>query len=130
MARTVVVTGGNRGFGLAAAQAFTRQGDRVAVAHRGRESPDGMFGVRCDVRDASSVDAAFDEVEAELGPVETEQFAAVPDERRAEFHQAIPAGRFAQPDEVAGVVTWLAGDTASYVSGAIIPVDGGLSMGH
>lgn len=44
MARTVVVTGGNRGIGLATAQAFSRQGDRVAVAHRGREFPDGMFG--------------------------------------------------------------------------------------
>ncbi|WP_027644463.1 3-oxoacyl-ACP reductase FabG [Salinispora oceanensis] len=234
MSRTVVVTGGNRGIGLATAQAFSKQGDRVAVAHRGQESPEGFFGVKCDVRDAGSVNAAFDEVEAELGPVEvlvanagiiddgpfpqlteaqfgrvldtnltgafrcasrashsmlregwgrliflssvvgltgshsqvnyaaskaglvgvarsltrelasrnitanvvapgpveTEQFAAVPDERRAEFHRAIPAGRFAQPDDVAGVVTWLAGDTASYVSGAIIPVDGGLSMGH
>lgn len=162
-----------------------------------------MFGVSCDVRDAGSVNAAFDEGEAEFGPVEalvanagiiddgpfpqlteaqfgrvlntnltgslsqvtyaaskaglvgvarsltrelagrnitanvvapgpveTEQFAAIPDERRAEFHRAIPAGRFAQPDDVAGVFTWLAGDTASYVSGAIIPVDGGLSMGH
>ncbi len=63
------------------------------------------------------------------GPVETEQFAAVPDERRAAFHQAIPAGRFAQPNDVAGVVTWL-GTLPGMSPGAIIPVDGGLSMGH
>ena len=40
------------------------------------------------------------------------------------------SGRFATPEEVAGVVTWLAGDTAGYISGAVIPVDGGLGMGH
>ncbi|WBC16847.1 beta-ketoacyl-ACP reductase [Micromonospora sp. WMMA1998] len=234
MARTVLVTGGNRGIGLAIAQAFAKQGDRVAVTYRSGEAPEGFFGVRCDVTEADSVDAAFAAVEAELGPVEVlvanagitddtlimrmsdEQFtrvvetnltgsfrvakrastkmlrakwgrmifissvvglyggagqvnyaaskaglvgvarsitrelgsrnitanvvapgfidtdmtAALPEERRTEYRKAIPAGRFAEPDEVAAVVTWLASDAAGYISGAVIPVDGGLGMGH
>ncbi|MGC4788282.1 3-oxoacyl-ACP reductase FabG [Micromonospora sp. DT178] len=234
MARTVLVTGGNRGIGLAIAQAFAKQGDRVAVTHRSGDAPEGLFGVRCDVTDSASVDAAFTAVEAELGPVEVlvanagitddtlllrmseEQFtrvldtnltgafrcakrasgkmlrakwgrmifissvvglyggpgqvnyaaskaglvgvarsitrelgsrnitanvvapgyvetdmtAGLPEDRRTEYRKAIPANRFAQPDEIAGVVTWLAGDAAGYVSGAVIPVDGGLGMGH
>lgn len=234
MARTVLVTGGNRGIGLAIAQAFAKQGDRVAVTHRGSGAPTGLFGVACDITDPVAVEEAFAAVEAELGPVEVlvanagvnddtlllrmseEQFArvldtnltgawrcakraatkmlrarwgrmifissvvgmygsagqtnyaaskaglvglarsitrelggrsitanvvapgfidtdmtaALPPERRAEYLKAIPAGRFASPDEVAGAVTWLASDAAGYVSGAIIPVDGGLGMGH
>jgi 3-oxoacyl-[acyl-carrier protein] reductase len=234
VARTVLVTGGNRGIGLAIAQAFAKQGDRVAVTHRSGDAPAGLFGVKCDVTDSASVDAAFATVEAELGPVEVlvanagitddtllmrmseEQFtgvldtnltgafrcakrasakmlrakwgrmifissvvglygsagqvnyaaskaglvgvarsitrelgsrnitanvvapgfiatdmtAALPEERRTEYRKAIPAGRFAEPDEVAGVVTWLASDAAGYISGAVIPVDGGLGMGH
>jgi 3-oxoacyl-[acyl-carrier protein] reductase len=64
------------------------------------------------------------------GYIETEMTASLPDERKAEYRKAIPAGRFAVPEEVAGAVTWLASDAAGYVSGAIIPVDGGLGMGH
>lgn len=234
MVRTVLVTGGNRGIGLAVAQAFAKQGDRVAVTHRSGDAPEGLFGVRCDVTDADSVDAAFTTVEAELGPVEVlvanagitddtllmrmsdEQFtrvvetnltgsfrcakraskrmlrarwgrmifissvvglyggqgqvnyaaskaglvgvarsitrelavrnitanvvapgfidtdmtAELPEELRQKYLEAIPAGRFASVEEVAGVVTWLAGDAAAYISGAVIPVDGGLGMGH
>jgi 3-oxoacyl-[acyl-carrier protein] reductase len=234
VARTVLVTGGNRGIGRAIALAFAQQGDRVAVTHRGSAVPDGLFGVTCDVTDSSAVDAAFTTVEAELGPVEVlvanagvtadslimrmtdEQFATVldtnlagawrcarraatrmvrgrwgrmifissvvglyggpgqvnyaaskaglvgmarslarelgsrnvtanvvapgfvetdmtaelPEARTAEILRSIPAGRFAAVDEVAGVVTWLAGDAAAYVTGAVIPVDGGLGMGH
>ena len=55
---------------------------------------------------------------------------SLPEDRRTDYRKAIPAGRFAEPDEVAGVVTWLAGDAAGYISGAVIPVDGGLGMGH
>jgi 3-oxoacyl-[acyl-carrier protein] reductase len=66
----VLVTGGNRGIGLAIAQAFHEAGDKVAVTHRGSGAPDGLFGVRCDVTDEASVDAAFSEVEAEYGPVQ------------------------------------------------------------
>ncbi|BCJ61404.1 beta-ketoacyl-ACP reductase [Micromonospora endophytica] len=234
MSRTVLVTGGNRGIGLAIAQAFAKQGDRVAITHRGSGAPEGLFGVRCDITDAESVDAAFTAVEAEFGPVEVlvanagitddtlllrmseEQFtrvldtnltgayrcakrasgkmlrakwgrmifvssvvglsggagqvnyaaskaglvgvarsitrelgsrnitanvvapgfietdmtAVLPDERKAEILKSIPAGRMASPDEVAAVVTWLAADSAGYVCGAVIPVDGGLGMGH
>lgn len=234
MARTVLVTGGNRGIGLAIAEAFLKQGDRVAVTHRGSGGPAGAFGVSCDVTDPAAVDAAFAEVESELGPVEvlvanagitedtllmrmseeqfgrvldtnltgawrcarraatrmvrgrwgrmifissvvallgspgqvnyaaskagligvarsitrelgtrnitanvvapgyidTELTAVLSEERQAEYRKAIPAGRFAEPAEVAGVVTWLASDAASYVTGAVIPVDGGMGMGH
>jgi NAD(P)-dependent dehydrogenase (short-subunit alcohol dehydrogenase family) len=234
MSRTVLVTGGNRGIGLAIAEEFAKQGDRVAVTHRGTGAPAGMFGVSCDVTDQAAVDAAFTAVEAELGPVEVlvanaginddtllmrmseEQFtrvldtnltgawrcarravtrmvrarwgrmifissvvaltgtpgqvnyaaskagligiarsltrelgsrnltanvvapgyintdmtAGLPEDVRTEYRKAIPAGRFAEPAEVAGVVTWLASDAAGYVSGAVIPVDGGLGMGH
>ncbi len=66
----MLVTGGNRGIGLAIAQAFSAAGERVAVTHRGSGAPDGLFGVHCDVTDEASVDAAFAEVEAELGKVE------------------------------------------------------------
>ncbi len=64
------------------------------------------------------------------GFIDTAMTAALPDERQAAYKAAIPAGRFAQPDEVAGVVQFLASADAGYVSGAVIPVDGGLGMGH
>jgi 3-oxoacyl-[acyl-carrier protein] reductase len=234
VARTVLVTGGNRGIGLAIAQAFAKQGDRVAVTHRGSGAPEGLFGVACDITEPEAVDAAFTTIEAELGPVEVlvanagmtddtllmrmseEQFsrvidtnltgawrcakrastkmlrarwgrmifissvvahaggagqvnyaaskagmvgiarsitrelgsrnitanvvapgfvetdmtAVLSDELRAKYLASIPAGRFAQPDEVAAACTWLASDAAGYVTGAVIPVDGGVGMGH
>lgn len=233
-ARTVLVTGGNRGIGAAIAEAFVAQGDRVAVTHRGSGVPEGAFGVECDVTDTASVDAAFTEVEAELGPVgvlvanagitadgllmrmkeeqflrvldtnlagawrcarravapmlrarggriillssvaglhgsagqtnyaaskaglvglarsltreygarnvvanvvapgliDTDMTAALSEESRREKVRGIPMGRSATAEEVAGAVTWLAGPQASYVAGAVIPVDGGLGMGH
>jgi len=234
VARTVLITGGNRGIGLAIATAFAEQGDRVAITHRGAGAPAGMLGVTCDVTDAEAVDAAFTTIEGELGPVEVlvanagitddtllmrmseEQFtrvldtnltgawrcarraatkmvrgrfgrmifvssvvglyggpgqvnyaaskaglvglarsitrelgtrgitanvvapgfietdmtAELPDARKQEILKAIPAGRMAHVDEVAAVITWLASDAAGYVNGAVIPVDGGLGMGH
>ena len=232
--RVVLVTGGNRGIGRAIAERFVREGYRVAVTARSGEGPEGTLTVRADVTDAAAVDAAFTQVEAELGPVEilvanagvtkdtllmrmteddfdsvvatnlggtfrvvkraskgmlrarfgrvilissvvglygsagqvnyaasksalvgfarsltrelggrgittnvvapgfieTEMTAVLPEETQQQYKASIPAGRFASPDEVAGVVTWIAGDDAAYISGAVIPVDGGLGMGH
>ena len=70
MARSVLVTGGNRGIGRAIAEAFAAEGDQVAVTYRSGEPPEGLLGVRCDVTSAEDVDRAFTEVEAAHGPVE------------------------------------------------------------
>ncbi|MGF3054387.1 beta-ketoacyl-ACP reductase [Microbacterium sp. YY-03] len=232
--RVVLVTGGNRGIGRAIAERFVRDGYQVAVTARSGEGPEGTLTVRADVTDSVTLDAAFTEVEAKLGPVEvvvanagitrdmlllrmseedfdtvvdtnlggtfrvvkraskgmlkakfgrvilissvvglyggagqinyssskaalvgfarsltrelgsrgitanvvapgfieTDMTAELPEATQAEYKKSIPAGRFASPDEVAGVVTWLASDDAAYISGAVIPVDGGLGMGH
>jgi 3-oxoacyl-[acyl-carrier protein] reductase len=232
--RTVLVTGGNRGIGFAIAREFANQGHRVAVTARSGEGPEGTLTVRADVTDAESIDRAFSEIEAELGPVEvvvanagitrdtllmrmseedftsvvdtnltgafrvvkraskgmlkarfgrivlissvvglygsagqvnysaskaglvgiarsltrelgargitanvvapgfieTDMTDALPEAQQAEYKRSIPAGRFATADEVAKVVAWLGGDDAGYISGAVIPVDGGLGMGH
>lgn len=233
--RSVFVTGGNRGIGLAIAEAFLAAGDRVAVTSRsGEGGPEGALTVAADVTDAGSVDAAFRQVEEAHGPVEvlvanagithdqlllrmseddftsvidtnltgafrvvqratkgmmrlkrgrivlissvvgllgspgqvnyaasksglvgmarsitrelgargvtanvvapgyidTEMTQSLDDELKAQYKTSIPAGRFAAPEEVAGVVRWLASDEAAYISGAVIPVDGGLGMGH
>lgn len=232
--RTVLITGGNRGIGRAIAEEFVAQGHRVAVTARSGEGPAGSLTVIADVTDADSIDRAFSEVEAALGPIEvvvanagitrdtlllrmsdedftdvidtnlsgafrvvkraskgmlkarfgriilvssvvgmlgsagqvnysasksgligmarsltrelgsrgitanvvapgfieTDMTAELPAEQQDAYKQQIPAGRFATPTEVARVVAWLASDDAGYVSGAVIPVDGGLGMGH
>ena len=64
------------------------------------------------------------------GFINTDMTAELGEDLAAKYRSQIPAGRFAEPEEVAKVVTWLAGDDAGYISGAVIPVDGGLGMGH
>jgi 3-oxoacyl-[acyl-carrier protein] reductase len=64
------------------------------------------------------------------GFIETDMTASLPDETQKEYLGRIPAGRFGTVEEVAQAVLWLAGDDAGYISGAVIPVDGGLGMGH
>lgn len=233
-ARTVLVTGGNRGIGFSIAQEFLARGHRVAVTARSGEGPEGSLTVQSDVTDSASVDAAFTQIEEKLGPVEvvvanagitrdtllmrmsdedfeavvdtnltgafrvvkraskgmlkarygrivlissvvgllgsagqvnyaasksglvgfarsltrelgargitanvvapgfikTEMTEALPEKQQEQYLSSIPAGRFAEPDEVAKVVAWIASDEAAYISGAVIPVDGGLGMGH
>lgn len=234
-ARTVLVTGGNRGIGRAIAEAFVAAGDNVVVTSRsGGDGPEGAHTVAADVTDSASVDAAFKEVEAKFGPVEvlvanagitkdnllvrmkeadfqdvidtnlTGAFRVVQratkgfmrlkkgrvifissvvgytgapgqtnyaaskaglvgmaraitrelgsrgvtanvvapgyihtamtdelsDEVTENYLSMIPAGRFGEVEEVAKAVTFLASDDARYISGAIIPVDGGLGVGH
>jgi 3-oxoacyl-[acyl-carrier protein] reductase len=64
------------------------------------------------------------------GFIETDMTDELSEEKQAEYMRAIPAARFAPPSEIAKVIAWLAGDDAGYISGAVIPVDGGLGMGH
>ena len=68
VSRSVLVTGGNRGIGLAIAQRLAADGHKVAVTHRGSGAPEGLFGVVCDVTDNDAVDRAFKEVEEHQGP--------------------------------------------------------------
>lgn len=233
--RSVLITGGNRGIGLAIAKSFLAKGDKVAVTYRSEsELPEGILGVQADVTDEASIDAAFSVVEAAHGPVEvlvanagitkdtlllrmseddfssvldtnltgafrvikraskgmirlrkgrvvlissvvglygsagqinyaaskagmigiarsltrelgsrnitanvvapgfinTDMTSELPEETQKQYLASVPAGRFAEASEVADVVRWLASDEASYISGAVIPVDGGLGMGH
>ena len=64
------------------------------------------------------------------GFIESDMTAELDEKTQKTYQTQIPAGRFGSADEIAGVVSWLASDDASYISGAVIPVDGGLGMGH
>ena len=64
------------------------------------------------------------------GFIGTDMTAELPAEQQATYKKSIPAARFGTPEEVAKVIVWLAGDDAGYISGAVVPVDGGLGMGH
>lgn len=233
MSRSVLVTGGTRGIGLAIARVLAAGGDHVAVTHRGSGAPEGLFGVRCDVTDADQVDAAFSAAEAEFGPVEvlvanagitddtllmrmseesftrvidanlngafrvarratpgmvklkrgrmifissvvgmmgsagqanyaaskagligfsrsiarelgrrnitanviapgfiaTDMTAELGEARQKEIMGSVSLGRLGSADDVAAAVQFLASDAAAYISGAVLTVDGGLSMG-
>ena len=64
------------------------------------------------------------------GFIDTDMTRALPEAQRKAYVDSIPAARLAEPDEVAQVVRFLASDAAAYINGAVIPVDGGLGMGH
>jgi 3-oxoacyl-[acyl-carrier protein] reductase len=234
LSRSVLVTGGNRGIGLAIAQALAAAGDKVAVTYRSGEPPEGFLGVRCDITDAEQVEQAFKEIEEKHGPVEVlvanagvtrdqlllrmteEDFTSVLDtnltgtfrvvkraarlmlrarrgrivlissvvgllgsagqanyaaskaglvgfarslarelgsrnitvnvvapgfvdtdmtrvlteEQRKGIVDQVPLGRYARPEEIAASVRFLASEEAAYITGAVVPVDGGLGMGH
>ncbi|MEV5979593.1 3-oxoacyl-ACP reductase FabG [Streptomyces sp. NPDC052114] len=234
MPRSVLVTGGNRGIGLAVARALSADGDRVAITYRSGEPPAELFGVQCDITDNQQIDAAFSAVEKEQGPVEvlvanagitrdrlllrmgeedfttvldtnltgayrvakravgrmirarqgrivlissavalageagqsnyaaskagllgfgrslakelgsrnitvnivapglteTDMTEALPESRRADIVRQVPLGRAAAPEEIAYAVRFLASREAAYITGAVLPVDGGVAMGH
>jgi 3-oxoacyl-[acyl-carrier protein] reductase len=121
---------------------LTETGDDVVVTSRSGEAPEGLRAVPCDVTDSASVDAAFTAAEELLGGrgitanvvapgfIETDMTAALPEAQQKSYLASIPVGRFGQTREIADVVRFLASDAAAYVSGAVIPVDGGLGMGH
>ncbi|WP_405936122.1 3-oxoacyl-[acyl-carrier-protein] reductase [Streptomyces sp. NBC_00726] len=239
MSRSVLVTGGNRGIGLAIARAFVANGDKVAITYRSGEPPAelteaGVLAVRCDITDPEQVEQGYKEIEEKHGNVEVlvanagitkdqllmrmseEDFTSVLDtnltgtfrvvkranrgmlrakkgrvvlissvvgllgsagqanyaaskaglvgfarslarelgsrnitfnvvapgfvdtdmtqvlteEQRKGIVAQVPLARYAQPEEIAAAVRFLASDDASYITGAVIPVDGGLGMGH
>jgi len=63
------------------------------------------------------------------GPILTDMLASLPEEQQAAYAEAVPLGRLGRPEEVADVVSFLASDSAAYVTGAVVPVDGGIFMG-
>lgn len=239
MSRSVLVTGGNRGIGLAIARAFADSGDKVAITYRSGEPPEelvklGVLPVKCDITEPEQVEQAYKAVEEQNGPVgvlvanagitrdqlllrmSEEDFTSVidtnltgtfrmvkraarlmlrarkgrivlissvvgltgspgqanyaaskaglvgfarslahelgsrnitvnvvapgftdtamtqvlDDGRKTEILRNVPLGRYARPEEIAASVRFLASDDAAYITGAVVPVDGGLGMGH
>lgn len=229
-----LVTGGNRGIGLAIARSLQSEGHRVVVTYRSGTPPEGFDSVQMDVTDGQSVESAFAKIESEIGQpeiivanagitkdtlvmrmsdedfesvidanltgafrvakratkgllklkrgrlifvgsvvgsvgaagqvnysasksglvgmarsfarelgsrgitanvvapgfVETDMTSSLDEKRRSDIAAQVPLGRFCSADEIAEVVSFIASSKASYITGAIIPVDGGLGMGH
>src|SRR5258708_3056073 len=124
MSRSVLVTGGNRGLGLAIARRFAATGDAVTATSRpGDEIPGLMVA-----REGGSRIMRIKVVAP--GFAETDMTSALSEDRKKAIVSSVPLGRIASADEVAGVVQFLAGPDAAYITGAVIPVDGGLGMGH
>ncbi|MDW6063675.1 MULTISPECIES: 3-oxoacyl-[acyl-carrier-protein] reductase [Streptomyces] len=234
MSRSVLVTGGNRGIGLAVARAFADAGDKVAITYRSGEPPAGFLAVKCDITEPEQVEQAYKEIEEKHGPVEvlvanagitrdqllmrmteedfstvldtnltgafrvvkranrgmlrarkgrivlissvvglmgsagqvnyaaskaglvgfarslarelgsrnitvnvvapgfvdTDMTRALDEKQREAYVKQVPLARYAQPEEIAASVRFLASEEAAYITGAVIPVDGGLGMGH
>ncbi|RZT17758.1 3-oxoacyl-[acyl-carrier-protein] reductase [Kribbella sp. VKM Ac-2569] len=234
MGRSVLVTGGSRGIGLAIATAFKEAGDQVAVTYNTSPPPEGFLGVKCDITDQAQVDAAFDTIAEQHGPVEvlvanagitrdtlllrmsdddwdsvlqtnltgsfrvarraakgmlrlrrgrivfissvvgmlgsagqvnyaasksgligmarsiarelgsrgitanvvapgfveTDMTAVLSEETQKQYLSQIPLGRFGLTEEIANAVRWLSSEEAGYITGAVIPVDGGIGMGN
>jgi 3-oxoacyl-[acyl-carrier protein] reductase len=232
--KVALITGGNRGIGLAIAEKFKQDGYQVVVTHRSGSAPQGLEGVIMDVTDSDSVNNAVKTIEEKYGRidvlvanagitkdglvmrmsdedfesvvetnlmgafrvaractrgmlkqksgriifvgsvvgmlgsagqvnyaatksgligmarsfarelgsrgitanvvapgfVETDMTQVLDEKRKAEIIGAVPLARFATPNEVAGVVAFLASPEAAYITGAVIPIDGGLGMGH
>ena len=144
--QTAFVTGGTRGIGRAVAERLRRAGAKVAVAGRNLATAqaaaaalgEGSMGVACDVADAAQVEAAITAAEQALGPIgilvnciapgfiQTDMTAALPVEAREALLSRIALGRLGDPDEVAGVVLFLASELACYITGQVLVVDGGM----
>lgn len=142
--RIALVTGESKGIGLACARAFVQAGATVVAvardavrleAARTALAADGLSisVMAADLCDVAQAEATVARVERELGPIDrVEEGLAVTarasgrsrDEALADELARIPMGRMAEPEEVAAVALFLASDAASYVSGAIIPMDG------
>ena len=145
MSRSVLVTGGNRGIGLAIARELAAGGDSVAVTYRSGEPPEGLLGSGGQANYAASKAGLVGfgrSLARELGSrnitvnvvapgfIETDMTAALPEDRQAEIKKNIPLGHLGATDDIAKTVSFLAGPGGGYITGAVIPVDGGLGMGH
>ena len=140
----LLVVGATGQLGSLLVRLLREQGEQVrALVRPGGPPADDLAAtgaelVHGDLREPGSLDAAVDGVDGVLatanvvapGFVVTDMTNALTDDQRKAIIGQIPARRYAEPEEIAGVVTFLASDAAGYINGAVLPVDGGLGMGH